>query len=185
MPLDQLVSSGTPRSICRWGEAVLHRPARPVETFDEGLWTLVADMFATNAAADGAGLAAPQVGVDLAVFVYDCDDAHGRRRRGVVCNPVLSLPADPQEATAVEGCLSLPGAAVPVSRPDIAFCRGVDQNGQAVKVVGTGVLARCLQHEADHLAGVVFADHLPPDERRELRRQHRAVADHYPPGWPA
>jgi len=184
MPLELLLTSGTPLTITRWGHPVLHRPSRPVTEFGPDLWNLLCDMFATNAAADGAGLAAPQVGVDLAVFVYDCLDGFGRRRQGLVCNPQITLAAEPVDEEDYEGCLSLPGAYRPVARPDFAICRGQDQFGDPVTVKGTGTLARCLQHETDHLNGIVMEDHLTPSERRDLRRQHQRVAAEYPDDWP-
>ncbi|MFA9431352.1 peptide deformylase [Egicoccus sp. AB-alg2] len=185
MPVEELLVRGEPVPILRWGEPVLHRPARPVTSFDADLWDLLATMFATNRAAHGAGLAAPQIGSDLAVFVYDCEDARGRRRQGLVCNPTIArLPATRHDV-APEGCLSLPGAYLPFTRPDTAVCRGQDQFGRPVTVRGTGVLARCLQHETDHLRGVVLEDHLTPRQRRDLMRQHDRVADDYPTHWPA
>ncbi|WP_052664573.1 peptide deformylase [Nitriliruptor alkaliphilus] len=185
MPLEELLVRGEPAPILRWGHPVLHRPSRPVTAFDADLWDLLAAMFATNRAAQGAGLAAPQIGVDLAVFVYDCEDANGRRRQGLVCNPRIARLLGPQRDVALEGCLSLPGAYLPLARPDTAVCRGQDQFGQPITVRGTGVLARCLQHEVDHLEGVVFEDHLTPPERRDLRLQHARVAEDYPERWPA
>jgi peptide deformylase len=185
MPLEQLMASGTVLPITRWGAPVLHRPSQPVTEFGPDLWNLLCDMFATNDAANGAGLAAPQVGVDLAVFVYDCLDAHGRRRQGLVCNPAVTLAAAPETDTDYEGCLSLPGAYLPVARPDFAICRGQDQFGEPITVKGTGTLARCLQHETDHLNGIVMEDHLTAAERRALRRQHKQAAADYPDNWPA
>src|SRR5690242_10581227 len=91
-PHPDLPAGGTVRPITRWGEAVMHRPARPVTTFDAGLRELVADMTATMYAAEGVGLAACQIGVDLAVFVFDCPDASGASYAGIVCNPVLEVP---------------------------------------------------------------------------------------------
>lgn len=163
---------------------MLHHPCRPVTDFGPDLWNLLCDMFATNTAANGAGLAAPQIGVDLAVFVYDCLDEFGRRRQGLVCNPQIELPAEPQPNADLEGCLSLPGAYLPVARPDIAICHGHDQFGESIRVVGSGTLARCLQHEADHVNGVVMEDHVTAAERRDLRRQHKRVATLYPAAWP-
>ena len=185
MPLELLLSSGTALPITRWGHPVLHRPSRPVTEFGPELWNLLCDMFATNTAANGAGLAAPQVGVDLAVFIYDCLDDFGRLRRGLICNPQITLAVQPDPDTDYEGCLSLPGAYLPVSRPDFAICQGQDQFGEPVIVKGTGTLARCLQHETDHVNGVVMEDHLSPSERRNLRRQHKRVAADYPDDWPA
>src|ERR1700678_1666039 len=121
MPLEELVRSGTELPIVRWGNPVLHRRCRPVTEFNPDLWDLLCDMFATIRAADGAGLAAPQVGVDVAAFVYNCTDGFGRRRQGLVFNRQLALVADPQMNTAFEGCLSLAGAYPPVSRPGVAI----------------------------------------------------------------
>ncbi|MGO9873461.1 MAG: peptide deformylase [Acidimicrobiia bacterium] len=185
MPLDELVRSGTAFPIIRWGNPVLHRRCSPVTEFGPDLWNLLCDMFATNRAADGAGLAAPQIGVDLAVFVFDCLDEFTKRRQGLVCNPQLGLVPAPQMSTDFEGCLSLPGASLAVSRPDVAIVRGQDQFGEPIRVAGTGTLARCLQHETDHLNGVVMEDHLTAAERRELRRQHERVAANFPDKWPA
>jgi peptide deformylase len=184
VPLEELLASGTARPITRWGDPVLHHPCRSVTEFGPELWDLLSDMFATNRAADGAGLAAPQVGVGLAVFVYDCPDSFGRRRQGLVCNAKIAHVASPRMNTDLEGCLSLPGAYLPVARPDVAIVRGQDQFGQPVRVAGTGTLARCLQHETDHLNGVVMEDHLTAAERRDLRRQHKSVAANYPDNWP-
>src|ERR1700761_851927 len=184
MPLELLLSSGSALPITRWGNPVLHRPGRPVTEFGPDLWNLLCDMFATSAAANGAGLAAPQVGVDLAVFVYDCLDAFGRHRQGLVCNPQVTLPVAPELETDYEGCLSLPGAYLPGARPDLAICRGQDQFGDPVSVKGTGTLARCLQHETDHVNGVVMEDRLTAPERRALHRQHKQAAARYPADWP-
>lgn len=184
MPLSELMLLGSARPITRWGEEVLHRPTRKVTEFGPELWNLLSDMFATNKAADGAGLAAPQIGIDLAVFVYDCHDAYGRHRTGLVCNPEITIAAEPVDDVAGEGCLSLPGAYIPVARPDFAICHGQDQFGQPLKVAGTGTLARCLQHETDHINGIVMEDHLTPEERRNCYEQHKKVAAHYPKTWP-
>ena len=112
-------------------------------------------MVATMYAADGVGLAANQVGVDLRVFVFDCHDDDGVQHRGVVCNPVLEVPEgrDRVLVEAEEGCLSLPGAFAPLARADAARVTGVDEPGRPVEFSGPGFLARCLQHECDHLDG--------------------------------
>lgn len=186
MDLDELIEIGTARPITRWGDPVLHAPCRPVTVFDETLHRLLADMWATMTAAEGVGLAAPQIGVDLAVFVYDCPDDDGQRHRGVLCNPTLTLPAGPDRRleASEEGCLSLPGAFAELARPDRATCHGQDQNGQAVEITGSGFLARCVQHESDHLHGTVFGDRLPRKARAALRKEHEAVASDYPADWP-
>lgn len=160
-------------------EPVLHRPARPVTDFGDDLQRLLCDMFATNTAAHGAGLAAPQVGVEIAAFVYDCLDAEFRRRAGVVCNPVVELSAPRHRHLEIwdEGCLSLPGGYAELARPNLAICRSQDQYGHAIELTGTGLLARCFQHETDHLSGTVFGDRLSSRLRRGLYESHRRVAD--------
>jgi peptide deformylase len=182
-----LPTGGTVRPIKRWGEPVLHRPCRPVESFDDELVRLVADMTATMEAADGVGLAANQIGVDLRVFVFRCADADGVVHEGVVCNPTLELPtgADRRLDESEEGCLSLPGAYAPCPRPDVARVRGYDLHGKPIEIEGTGMLARCLQHETDHLNGTVFADRISKRARRQLFADAEAVADKYGPRWPA
>lgn len=171
----------------RWGEPVLHAPCRPVQTFDEDLRTLVADMVATMRAADGVGLAANQVGVPLRVFVFDCTDRDGVAHQGVVCNPTVQTPEgrDRVLEDAEEGCLSLPGAFITCARPDTATVTGVDLDGQPVTYTGTGLLARCLQHETDHLDGMVFGDRLPARTRKRLLKEAERYADEFPAGWPA
>lgn len=186
MSLSELRTGGAVLPITRWGTPVMHAPTRRVTDFDEDLHRLIRDMFATMVAAEGVGLAATQVGVDLAVFVYDCPDAAHQRQIGVVCNPVVRLPEgkDRRLDAADEGCLSLPGAYAELARPDQAVCTGADAYGQAVEVVGTGLLARCLQHETDHLNGMVFGDRLAGRVRKKLYRRHDEVADRYPDDWP-
>ena len=174
MPLSELLRIGEPVPITRWGTPVLHRPARRVEEFGPDLWKLLAAMFATNREAQGAGLAAPQIGVDLAVFVYDTIDDEGQRQTGLVCNPVLELPVgrDRHLGEDLEGCLSLPGAYSPLARPDFATCHGQDQFGEPFTASGGGYFARCLQHESDHVAGIVMEDRLTRKTRRAHRHQH-------------
>ena len=181
-----LTTGGTVLPITRWGTPVMHARTRPVTAFDDDLRALVTDMFATMYAAEGVGLAATQVGVDLAVFVFDCPDDDHVRHSGVICNPVVTLPEgkDRNLESADEGCLSLPGAYIELARPDHAVCRGQDLAGQPVEVTGTGLLARCLQHETDHLNGTVFGDRLSGRMRKKLYAQHRDIAELYPDDWP-
>jgi peptide deformylase len=164
----------------------MHTSTRAVTEYGTSLWTLIADMFATNRAADGAGLAAPQVGEDLAVFIFDCLDSQLERRVGIVCNPTLMFAERGLRRLVEldEGCLSLPGAYAPTVRPDIAICRGQDQFGDDVEVIGTGTLARCLQHETDHLNGLVSEDRLPRQQRKMLHARHERNAWRYPTDWP-
>ncbi|MCF8570490.1 peptide deformylase [Gordonia sp. HY002] len=187
MPVAELLRLGTARTIVRWGDPVLHRRARPVTDFGDAFQQLLADMFATNQAASGAGLAAQQIGVDLAAFIYDCTDETGRRRTGVVCNPECELPEGDERRLVSydEGCLSLPGAFVDVDRPDVATCRGFDQYGDPVTLTGGGTFGRCLQHETDHLNGMVFGDRLSSRKRKQLYRRFEETAAEYPVGWPA
>jgi peptide deformylase len=183
----ELPGDGTVRPITRWGEDVMHRPSRPVTAYDEDLRTLVADMTATMYAAAGVGLAACQIGVDLALFVFDCPDSGGQRVAGVVCNPVVTLPEgkDRRLDDGEEGFLSFPGAFVECARPDFARVDGVGLTGEPVTFEGDGLLARCLQHETDHTLGTVFGDRLPTRARKKLQKQHDKLASDYPPDWPA
>jgi peptide deformylase len=171
----------------RWGTPVMHRPQQLVTSYDDELRAVVADMVATMYAADGVGLAACQIGVDLAVFVFDCPDASGRSTVGVVCNPVLTLPEgrDRQLDDDDEGCLSFPGAFVTCARPDRATVTGFGLDGEPVEFSGDGMLARCLQHETDHTRGTVFGDRLPTKLRKKLQRAHDKAVEEFPVGWPA
>ncbi|MFG2493521.1 peptide deformylase [Streptomyces caniferus] len=165
---------GSVRRVTVVGEEVLRRPCREVTEFGTpGLSELIDDMFLTMHVADGAGLAANQVGVDLRLFVYDCPDDQGIRHVGHLINPVLDLP-DPGSRRLVddfEGCLSVPGAAMEVPRTDHAVVRGFDKDGNSVLIEGTGYFARCLQHETDHLAGRTYLDRLSKRDRKDALRQ--------------
>ena len=154
----------TIRPIVICGEPVLHQPTRPVTEFGTTeLETLIQDMFETNEAAHGAGLAANQIGDDRRLFIYDCPD-HGTRRRGYIINPTIEtspIPTnmpDPDDDS--EGCLSVPGENFPTGRADWARVKGFDSDGEPIEVEGTGFFARCLQHETDHLDGYLYIDRL-------------------------
>jgi len=185
-PSDSPTVEGTVRRITRWGDPVLHRALEPVTEFDDELRLLVADLWATMRAADGVGLAANQIGADRAVFVFDCPDDLHQRISGVICNPVViadeTRTRDLDEAD--EGCLSLPGAFIELARPGWARVEGFDEHGNRVVYEGGGLLARCLQHESDHLGGRVFGDRLPVRARKKLYKRHESVAEHYPDDWP-
>lgn len=146
------------------GDPVLHHPTRKVEKFDEELRTLVDDMFDTMYAAEGVGLAANQIGVDLRLFVYDCPDETGTRQKGLVVNPVLETSEIPETMPDPdddwEGCLSVPGESYPTGRADWARVTGAGVEGEPVEVEGRGFFARCLQHETDHLDGYLYLDRL-------------------------
>jgi peptide deformylase len=165
-----------------------------VREFGPGLRDLVADLFATMAAADGAGLAANQIGVDARVFVYDCPDADGDRHVGYVVNPRLEVVGTSSSVFSRagstvdgdEGCLSIPLQYAPLRRPGRARVTGVDVNGRPVAVSGTGTLARCLQHEYGHLEGQLFVELLAEESRRQvLDGYERLAAAGGLPAWSA
>lgn len=146
------------------GDPVLHSPASPVTDIDEAVRALVADMFETMDAAPGVGLAAPQVGVPLRVFTYSYTDDDGEPWRGVVINPDLWLrptePGAPDPDTESEGCLSFPGERFPLRRSDAVVLTGIDLDGEAVRIEVDGWRARIVQHEYDHLDGILYIDRL-------------------------
>ncbi|MER5784278.1 peptide deformylase [Streptomyces mobaraensis] len=165
---------GAVRRITVVGEEVLHRPCREVTDFGTPeLARLIDDMFATNQAADGAGLAANQVGVDLRLFVWDITDEWGVRHVGHIANPVLDeVPAEHRRLVGEsEGCLSVPGPYRVVPRLDRAVVRGRDKNGDPLVIEGRGYFARCLQHETDHLNGRLYLDRLTRRERQSALRE--------------
>lgn len=138
-----------------------------------GLSSLIDDMFLTMYVADGAGLAANQVGAALRLFVYDCPDDHGVRHIGHIVNPVLDVPSPAYRRLVddFEGCLSVPSATMAVPRPDRAVVRGLDKDGSPLVIEGTGYFARCLQHETDHLFGHTYLDRLSSRDRKDALRQ--------------
>jgi peptide deformylase len=164
---------GVVRSIVTYGsDPVLHRRCAPVTTFDQALRRLVLDMFVSMEAADGVGLAANQIGVDARVFVIDCPDADGEDVVGYVVNPELTIlppyEGEPAEEVIEEGCLSVPGPYAELPRAFRARVDGVDVHGDPVSIEATGMAARCLQHEVDHLDGTVYVDLLPEEHRERL-----------------
>ncbi|TXS07425.1 peptide deformylase [Streptomyces sp. col6] len=178
MSVQGVGDNGAVRRITEVGEEVLGRACQEVTEFGTpALARLIDDMFVTMGIADGAGLAANQVGVGLRLFVYDCPDDHGVRHTGHIVNPVLELPApgDRRLVDEYEGCLSVPGAGMVVPRTDRAVVRGFDRSGSPVVVEGTGYFARCLQHESDHLLGHTYLDRLSKRDRKEALRQ---MAEH-------
>lgn len=146
-----------------FGDPVLRTPAAPVETFDKELRKLVKDLTDTMVDAPGAGLAAPQIGVSLRVFTYWVDDELGH-----LVNPELSLSADEQDGE--EGCLSVPDLAFPTKRARSVVARGFDMHGEPVVLEGSDLLARAVQHETDHLDGIMFIDRLDAETRKEAMR---------------
>lgn len=162
----------TIRPILITGDPRLTAAAIPVTVFDVELAAFVDDLYETNTAAHGAGLAANQVGDRRSVFVYVLID-DGQRFRGHVINPKLEasvLPETMPDPDDLEGCLSVPGERYPTGRAQWARVTGVDADNQPISVEGTGHLARCLQHETDHLAGRLYLDRLIGRHRRAARR---------------
>ena len=157
------------RPIRVFGDPVLRTPADAVTTFDAELRKLVKDLTDTMMDAPGVGLAAPQIGVGLRVFTYYVDDVLGH-----VINPTLALSEEVEVDD--EGCLSFPGLAYPTSRSFGAVAKGFDMHGEPITVEGTGQLARCVQHETDHLDGVLFIDRMDTETRRKAMKAIREAA---------
>jgi peptide deformylase len=155
------------RDIRLFGDPILRTAADPVTDFDKQLRSVVKDLTQTLDEAQGAGLAAPQIGVGLRVFAYAVGD-----ERGHLVNPVLDFP-DEQEQEGEEGCLSFPGIYYDVKRRLNTVAKGFTDDGDPVQVVGTQVLARCLQHETDHLDGVLFIDRMDTATRKLAMREIR------------
>jgi peptide deformylase len=176
---------GVARPIVTYGtNPVLHRSCAPVVEFDRELRHLVLDMFASMEAADGVGLAANQIGVDARIFVIDCPDAAGEDVVGYVVNPTLTvlepLDGEPAEEVTEEGCLSVPGPYAELPRAFRARVDGVDVHGDPVRIEATGMAARCLQHEVDHLDGTVYVDRLPAEQRERLLAEAAGPAGDLP-----
>ena len=161
------------RPIVRYGHPALSAPALPVEKFDADLSRLIDDMVDTMYAAPGIGLAAPQVGVPLRVCVIDLSVGKSGGDVITLVNPEFVLREGEQLED--EGCLSVPGFNATVSRPARAVVRGLNRAGEAVTVEGTGLLARALQHEIDHLDGVLFLDRLRGIKRDLIVRRVRKL----------
>jgi peptide deformylase len=156
---------------------VLRTPADPVVNFDKELRRLVEDLTDTMRQQNGTGLAAPQIGVGLRVFSFDVDETPGH-----LINPTLSFP-DEEEQDGPEGCLSMPGVYADTKRRLNVVARGFNAYGDEIQVVGAGLLARCVQHETDHLDGVLFIDRLDRAERKKAMREIRS-SEWYNPAAP-
>jgi peptide deformylase len=150
-----------------FGDPVLTMPADMVMTFDKELRVLVKDLTDTMIDAPGVGLAAPQIGVSLRVFTYDVDDTIGH-----LINPVIGIASD-DEQDGDEGCLSFPGLAFPTKRKQRVVASGFNMHGEPVTIEGSALLARCIQHEVDHLDGILFIDRLDPEQRKAAMRAIR------------
>jgi len=155
------------REIRLYGDPVLRAESDLVESFDEDLKQLIDDLLETMYDADGIGLAAPQVGVPTRVFVYDIRDPE--IEAGVLVNPVIIDRSGSLRDE--EGCLSLPGLTEIVERAERISVRGLDADGNPVELDAEGLLSRCLQHENDHLDGILFFDRVSPIKRKILLRK--------------
>ena len=154
------------QEIRHFGDPVLTTPTLAVIDFDKELRTLIKDLTETMLAAPGAGLAAPQIGVALRVFVWDVDGALGH-----LVNPSLDLSVEMQEGD--EGCLSFPDLVYPTPRSMRAVAKGFNMHGEPVIVQGSELLARALQHETDHLDGILFIDRLSAEDRKLAMKEIR------------
>jgi len=156
------------------GDPVLHAPAAPVEAITDEVRTLVSDMFETMDAAPGVGLAAPQVGVGLRIYTYNYADDDGQPWRGALINPMLwmtpPVPGDPDPDDESEGCLSFPGERFPLRRSERVLVTGTDLEGAALRIEVDGWRARIMQHEFDHLDGVLYIDRLHDSDWKTVQR---------------
>lgn len=164
----------TIRPIVITGNPVLHRRAEAVNEITDEIRELVADMIETNAAAHGAGLAAPQVGVGLRIFVWALRNDDSVPEQGHVINPFVTSDRAPQgrpdRHDDSEGCLSVPGLHYPLLRGPRSHVRGIDLSGRSVEFTATGWFARAMQHEYDHLNGYLYVDRLDPMYARKARK---------------
>ena len=164
------------RPLIRYGVGVLHEPTRFVDTIDAAVQALIDDMIETMYAAPGIGLAAPQVGVPLRIFVVDLSVGRDASQLITMVNPEF-VERDGVQLEE-EGCLSVPGFTATVMRPARALVKGLDREGREHAREGTGLLARAFQHEMDHLDGTLFVDRLRGIKRdlivRKIRKLERA-----------
>ena len=151
------------------GDPVLRTECDPVTRFDDATGRLVDDLLENVLLPGRAGLAAPQIGVSLAAFSYNADGQHG-----YVINPVVAETDG--EYDGPEGCLSIPGVTACTLRARHTVVTGVDRHGEPITVTGTGELSRALQHETDHLRGVLFIDRLTGQDRKDALGQIRRAA---------
>lgn len=159
--------------MCILGEEVLRQKALPVKTIDDSLRTLIADMFTTMHEQNGIGLAAPQVGKSIRLFVIELDD----KQKRIFINPHI-IKNSQEISTAEEGCLSIPGLYYDVTRSTQVTVQAVDEYGKAFTLDASGLLARAIQHEYDHLEGILYIDRINADLKQKAidvfeRRQKR------------
>jgi peptide deformylase len=162
------------RPILRLGDSILSETARPVESITAEVETLIDDMIETMYAAPGIGLAAPQVGVPLRIFVLDLSVGRDPAALHVVINPEF-VERDGMQLEE-EGCLSVPGFTSTVARPKRVVVKGLNRQGETHTLEGTGLLARAVQHEIDHLNGCLFVDRLRGISRDLIVRKIKKLA---------
>lgn len=152
-----------------YGDSTLRRRAEPVEVIDDGIRSICEQMVETMLRANGAGLAAPQIGIPKRIIVLDvAGEFH------VLINPeLIEISDDVEQAT--EGCLSVPGVDAAVGRATRAVIEGTTLGGEAVRIEGEGLLARAMQHEMDHLNGNLFLDRLSPARRRSVLKEYERL----------
>lgn len=166
------------RDIVITGDPVLHNIAQPVSQINDYIRELVQDMYLTMDAAPGVGLAAPQIGIPLQIFVYDYEDSSGSYRN-VAINPTLQLSEievrEADEDSESEGCLSVPGERFPLVRANSAILKAQDIDGNPYEIAASGWLARIFQHEFDHLQGTLYVDRL---QKKHKKMAQKAIKDH-------
>jgi peptide deformylase len=162
------------RPILRYGDETLHQPAAPVDEITPEIQRLIDDMIETMYAAPGIGLAAPQVGVPLRIFVADVSGGHNPTELLTFVNPEFIERDGLQRED--EGCLSVPGFNVTVARSSRAVLKGLGRDGHEQLVEATGLLARCFEHEMDHLDGTLFVDRLRGLQKDLIVRKIRKLA---------
>jgi peptide deformylase len=160
----------TVQPIRLFGDPILRTRADDVTVFDKELRKLVEDLTQTMIEAPGAGLAAPQIGVGLRVFTYRVSD----EEQGHLINPVLHFPSEEMQ-DGIEGCLSIPGLSWDCARREHVIAHGLNMYGDPITIEGSARLSRAIQHETDHLDGVLFIDRLDTETRREALREIRAA----------
>ncbi len=159
--------------IVKYGHEVLEKQTKPVVDFDGNLEKLVADMFETMYAANGVGLAAPQVGISLHLCVIDTTTGEDPKTKLVLANPVIVSMEG--EVVQEEGCLSLPDFRVKTARPERVTVRAQDAHGKEFTMSGEGLLARAFCHETDHLNGKLFIQHIGRLKRESIKRKVRKM----------
>jgi peptide deformylase len=164
------------RQLRIFGDPILRQRALEVEDFDSSLRRLVEDMSDTMTEENGAGLAAPQIGVGLRVFVYGVDDEEDEDHMSIrhIVNPIL-IEQSTEEIEDTEGCLSIPGLRYDLLRPRRIVAEGFDMHGEPLTIEGTDRVARALAHETDHLDGILFVDRLDEERRKEALREIRRL----------